>query len=255
MCLLLYGYVNHRNPKVERVDIVQDLAIGASGNGSDLVTSYESDFMFHDDVKTWLPYPVQDTEGQFQTDAASAAEEYHGNELAYSFRNYELSARDRVVSEALPGYAGAHESSYMTDIAEGIVNYRWENGNIRNLFPYSSDNVVVNKVTDADGRGNLLETRLYNPSAITSYTYVNDRLMSMTCSSPDGQDLSEFTYDALGRMTYDGLTGQSVAYNDLDLKIIPILQTVRRSVHWTAAVRDLYTGDRSFTGLVMVEVH
>ena len=82
---------------------LQDISIAASGDGKDLVTAYGSDFMFHDDVKTWLPYPVQNTAGAFQTEAENAAAGYHGNELAYSFKNYELSSRDRVVSTALPG--------------------------------------------------------------------------------------------------------------------------------------------------------
>ena len=88
---------------------MQDISIAASGNGADLVTSYSSDFMMHDDAKIWLPYPVHNTAGAFQADATNSAADYHENALAYSLKNYELSSRDRVLSSALPGYAGEHE--------------------------------------------------------------------------------------------------------------------------------------------------
>ena len=49
--------------------VEEDVSIGASGQmgvsgiNDDLVTAYEGDWMLHDDVKAWLPYPVSGTGG------------------------------------------------------------------------------------------------------------------------------------------------------------------------------------------------
>ena len=197
----------------------QDIAVGASGDGSDLVTAYESDFMFHDDVKTWLPFPKMNTGGNFLADAASLAAEHHSSSLAYMLRNYEMSARDRVVSEALPGYAGEHESSNTTDVATGIINYRWENGQILSLSPYDTYELVVSKVTDADGR----TTSMYKDhsgktiatsngiDAPTYYIYdIYDRLRAVKSSGIAANDIFNmwrYDYDNLGRLSSKGIPG------------------------------------------------
>ena len=48
--------------------------------------------------------------------------------------------------------------------------------------------------------------------SITSYTYNGDRLVSALVP----QEVS-FSHDHLGRMTFDGLSGQTITYNDIDL--------------------------------------
>ena len=206
----------------------QDIAVAASGNGSDLVTAYESDFMLHDDVKIWLPYPAQSTCGDFQTDAVEEAESYHGNQLAYSLRNYELSSRDRIISEALPGYAGDHETSYIIDVADQLCNYRWENGKIKSLFQYAPDEVVVNKVTDADGRttstyrdhsGKTLATA-NGDAAPTYYVYdIYDRLRAVKSSGiavTDTLNMWRYDYDSLGRLSSKGIPGSVREYYTYD---------------------------------------
>ena len=223
---------------------LQDISIDASGNGDDLVTAYGSDFMMHDDVKTWLPYPVQDTAGAFQTEAENAAAGYHGNDLAYSFKNYEMSSRDRVVSTALPGHAGEHETAFETDIpANGsflvlVPHYEWKEDHVENIGWYSPDELVVEKTTDADGRvtsvckdhfGKTIHTSVGN-NGNTYYVYdLYDRLRAVIGSGielTDTLNMWRYDYDSLGRMSSKGIPGsvrEYYTYDDED-RIIAILR-------------------------------
>lgn len=232
----------------------QDIAVKASLNNADLVTAYESDFMFHDDVKTWLPYPKHNTDGQFQAEATGEAAEYHANEKAYSSKNYEMSARDRVVSEALPGYAGEHETSYTTDIADGFVHYRWENDAVCCLAPYAPDEIVVSKVTDADGRmtstytdhsGKTLATS-NGEDAPTYYIYdLYDRLRAVASSGiaiTDTLNMWRYDYDSLGRMSSKGVPGSVREYYTYDSedRIVSILRdSVLKEMEYDAFGRVL----------------
>ena len=64
----------------------QDIAVGASGDGSkDLVTAHEGDMDLHDDVKVWVPYPASGTAGAFREGAAYSSAAYHSNTLAYTY--------------------------------------------------------------------------------------------------------------------------------------------------------------------------
>ena len=61
-----------------------------------------------------------------------------------------------------------------------------------------------------DPRGNILSVT--GGSSPASYTYNGDRLVSALVP----QEVS-FSHDHLGRMTFDGLSGQTITYNDIDL--------------------------------------
>ena len=194
--------------------------------------------MFHDDVKTWLPYPKHNTDGQFQAEATGEAAEYHANEKAYISKNYEMSALDRVVSEALPGYAGEHETSYTTDIADELIHYRWENDAVCCLDQYAPDEIVVSKVTDADGRltstytdhsGKTLATS-NGEDAPTYYIYdLYDRLRAVASSGiaiTDTLNMWRYDYDSLGRMSSKGIPGSVREYYTYDEedRVIAILR-------------------------------
>ena len=192
---------------------LQDISIAASGDGKDLVTAYGSDFMFHDDVKTWLPYPVQNTSGAFQTEAESTAAGYHSSDLAYSFKNYEMSSRDRVLSTALPGYAGEHETTFETDV---------------NAEFGALGQVLVDKMTDADGRvvstykdsfGKTLGTSCGSDEP-TYYKYdFYDRLVSVAGSGiaeSDTLNMWRYDYDSLGRLASKGIPGAVREYYTYD---------------------------------------
>ena len=223
---------------------LQDISIGASGSGADLVTVYGSDFMMHDDVKTWLPYPVQNTSGSFQAEAESTAAGYHSSDLAYSFKNYEMSSRDRVVSTALPGYAGEHETSYETDVLKDgsfltiLPIYKWGDGHVERTGWYSSDELVVEKTVDADGRvtkvckdhsGRIVFTSVGNDGD-THYIYdLYDRLRAVKGSGielTDTLNMWRYDYDSLGRLSSKGIPGsvrEYYTYDDED-RIIAILR-------------------------------
>ena len=223
---------------------LQDISIGASGSGADLVTAYGSDFMMHDDVKTWLPYPVQNTSGAFQTEAESTAAGYHSSDLAYSFKNYEMSSRDRVVSTALPGYAGEHETSYETDVLKDgsfltiLPIYKWGDDHVERTGWYSSDELVVEKTTDADGRvtsvckdhfGKTIRTSVGN-NGNTHYVYdLYDRLRAVIGSGielTDTLNMWRYDYDSLGRVASKGVPGsvrEYYTYDDED-RVIAILR-------------------------------
>lgn len=102
-----------------------------------------------------------------------------------------------------------------------------------------------------DVRGNLLEVRNYNPSSMSTYSVQNDRLIALTYSSPSVQRRSEFSYDDLGRMTYDGQTGQSITYNTLDLvEKISVSSTTLVNYRYLAYGTKLSALDGSGEGFV-----
>ncbi len=197
----------------------QDIYIAASGDGRDLVTAYGSDFMMHDDISTWIPYPVSGTEGAFQTGAEDTAAEYHDTTLAYHRRHYELSARDRVTATALPGYDGHHETSYNTDVTEGFPVLRWEEGGVVLDGTYDPGSITVEKTTDADGRivstymdhfGKIMGTA-HGTDTPTYHIYDRfDRLRAVAGAGirmADTLDMWRYSYDSLGRLTSKGIPG------------------------------------------------
>ena len=240
---------------------LQDISIAASGSGADLVTAYGSDFMMHDDVKTWLPYPVQNTAGAFQAEAENAAAGYHGNDLAYSFKNYEVSSRDRVISTALPGYAGEHETSFETDVLASMgsfmvlsPNYIWKDGHVERTGWYASDELVVEKTTDADGRvtsvckdhfGKTIRTSVGNNGS-THYVYdLYDRLRAVIGSGielSDTLNMWRYDYDSLGRMSSKGIPGsvrEYYTYDDEDRVIAILRDGVLKEMEYDAFGRVL----------------
>ena len=65
-----------------------------------------------------------------------------------------------------------------------------------------------------DPRGNILSES--GPDRGASYAYDGEKLISVNISG-DNQQSCAFAHDALGRMIHNGMTGQQIAYNDLDL--------------------------------------
>ena len=217
---------------------LQDISLAASGAGEDLVTAYSSDFMMHDDAKTWLPYPVQNTAGAFRPSAENEAVGYHGNALAYSLKNYEISSRDRVISTALPGFAGEHETAFETDVPDSTnAIYWWQTDKVRRSGYYPSDELVVEKTIDADGRvmstckdhfGKTVYTSVGNNK--THYVYdLHDRLRAVKGSgiaATDTLNMWRYDYDSLGRMSSKGIPGsvrEYYTYDDED-RVIAILR-------------------------------
>lgn len=219
---------------------LQDIIAGGSGDGRDLVWAYGADSLLHDDARSWLPYPVADSGMEFQEDAEQAAAAFHGSDLAYKSKKYELSMRDSVIAVALPGYAGLHETSYKNDVCDSsFPHYVWyDNTGVIQDGCFSPGEVVAHIVTDADGRtditytdhaGRTLAHRL-GTDAPTYYIYDGyDQLRAVAgggIGPSDTLSMWRYTYDALGRLSSKGIPGctrEHYGYDD-ENRIISVRQ-------------------------------
>lgn len=222
---------------------LQDIALNATGDGiGGLVSSFEGDFMLHDDVKSWLPYPASGSTGAYLSDAIGLSIAYHGSTKAYSFRGYELSALDRIRSEAEPGYAGSHESVTGEFVREGYPILKWddESGAVVQLGTYPSSQLVMEVAQDADARqsialrdrtGRLLATYHREDPEDTPETHYGALILGVRTDPVryvyDGKDrlrivagpgialtdtlnVWRYSYDAFGRLASRGYPGSAV---------------------------------------------
>ena len=216
----------------------EDISIGASGDGRDLVTAYESDLRIYDDSYTFLPYPAANTNGEFQTGATSSASEYHDVDMPYFYTDYEHSSRGRILSTALPGYAGHHETEYEQDIVSGFPVLQWEKTGVDTTGVYDSDCILMDRVVDPDGRVTSTYTDHFGKTlgtsdgdgAMTYYVYdLYDRLCAIVgpeIELTDTMNMWRYDYDSLGRMSSKGIPGsvrEYYTYDDED-RIIAILR-------------------------------
>jgi len=212
----------------------QEISIGGAGDGRDLVCAYEGDFMLHDDVRSWLPYPKQATGGAFQISAADSSAVYHDNPKAYVAKGYEMSTRDRVQSTALPGYDGEHMGSFHEQSPGSIPLLQWDDttGSVVNRGTWPMDEVVAEVSKDADGRGRAVVKDLFGRTLQTSaamrpsgpaihgvdslgsptrYIYDNhDRLRAVAGADialTDTLNMWRYSYDTLGRLASKGIPG------------------------------------------------
>ena len=217
--------------------VLEDVGIAASGVGNaDLVTAYGSDYLLHDDVQTWLPYPVNNTGGAYQSGAAAASANYHGDTTAFAYRRYEQSARNKVLSEAQPGYAGVHETEYAEDVKASFPKLRWVDGTgVVTDGTYDAWELLEERTVDADGRrvakvsdhaGRLLGLLQGNavPSqsdpAPTYYIYdISDRLRAVAGSGialTDTLSMWRYSYDSHDRLSSKGTPGGVREYYTYD---------------------------------------
>ncbi|MBQ1913093.1 MAG: RHS repeat-associated core domain-containing protein [Bacteroidales bacterium] len=214
---------------------LEDIAEGAGGGGEDLVTAYEGDYLLRDDVKAWLPYPVTGTNGSFQTAAPTSSATYHTNSLAYQYKGYEQSRRDRVECTRLPGYGSAHENTLTDNVRAGLTHYLWADGyGVANIGAYPSNEVLEESFTDADGRvqvtlkdrfGTVLATERKSAdgtgtTARTKYIYdVKGRLRAVAgdgIALTDTLNMWRYSYDGLGRVKSKGVPCSEREYYTYD---------------------------------------
>ena len=217
--------------------VLEDVGIAASGVGNaDLVTAYGSDFLLHDDVKTWLPYPVNNTGGNYQSGAAAASANYHGNAKAYTYKRYEQSARDKVLSEALPGYAEVHQTEYAENVKASFPKLRWVDGTgVVTNGTYNAWELLEERAVDADGRraakvsdhyGRLLGTLQGNtvpsPADPSPTYYIYDRYDRLRAVAGSGIPLTDtlkmwrYSYDSHDRLSSKGIPGSVREYYTYD---------------------------------------
>ncbi|MBR0287184.1 MAG: RHS repeat protein, partial [Bacteroidales bacterium] len=217
---------------------LEDIAIKGSGDSQkSLVTAYESDYLLHDDVKTWLPYPVTATTGSFVSGAASASATYHSDSKAYSHKGYEQSSRDFVKTTAVPGFEGVHNNQESIESVSGFPKLIWTDGvGIEGANEtYRNRNIVEKRSVDADGRrqsqfvhpeGWLLATSWGSATpastdpAPTYYVYdLYDRLRAVVGSGialTDTLNMWRYSYDALDRMSSKGIPGSEREFYTYD---------------------------------------
>ena len=227
-----FSYWNTLGQKLE------DIAVRGSGDGQKaLVTAYEGDYLLHDDVKTWLPYPVTGTNGTFVSGAASASATYHNSTKAYNHKGYEQSSRNWVKTTAVPGYAGVHDNTESVESVTGFPKLIWTDGvGIEGANEtYRNRNIVEKRSVDADGRrqsqfvhpeGWLLATSWGSatPSstdpAPTYYVYdLYDRLRAVVGSGialTDTLNMWRYNYDAMDRLSSKGIPGSEREYYTYD---------------------------------------
>ena len=203
---------------------LEDVAVAASGDGdSDLVTAYGSDYMLHDDVRTWLPYPASGAAGSFRAGAEDSAASYHGSASAHYGRTYEDSPHDRVTETTLPGYA-SHPDVTRTDAVSGFPVLLWRGGAVEGTGTYSPGDLVAEVTEDADGRvsyavrdhhGRLLATKREGAGEGWDHStrYVHDgsdRLAAVIGAGipvTDTLSMWRYGYDSLGRLRSKGVPG------------------------------------------------
>ena len=216
----------------------EDISIGAAGDGRDLVTAYDSDYLLFDDNYVYLPYPVAETEGEYQANASTSSSEYHDEYAPYFYKSYEYSSRGRVLSTALPGYVRRHVAEYEKDIVSGFPILKWQNNGIDSTGVYDSDCVIVDRIVDADGRVTSTYTDHFGKTlgtsdgtgAMTYYVYDSyDRLRAVAgpeVEFTDTLNMWRYDYDSLGRISSKGIPGsvrEYYSYDDED-RVIAILR-------------------------------
>ena len=146
----------------------EDIQVGGSGSGQDLVSAREGDFMLHDDVRTWLPYPKQATGGAFQTAAADSSAVYHANAKAYSWKGYD--GIGRLTSKGIPG---CPREFYKYDEEDRLIGIT--RGDERFDMSYDAFGRLTQKTCKAtpDATAVLLEEHVYDARPAAAETLLN----------------------------------------------------------------------------------
>ncbi len=231
--------------------VIEDIAIKAYGGERDLVSASEGDYLLHDDVKCWLPYPVSNTGGMFVSGAPAASAAYHHNSLAYDLKVYEQSGTDRVERTAAPGYAGSHEAVFTREAAPSFPILVWNPPyGIVNQGTWPSAKVYKEVTQDADGRtaavykdsrGRTLAEQVGSAQPARYVYDVHDRLCVVVGAGialTDTLNMWRYSYDSHGRLSSKGVPGavrESYAYDTEDRVI-----KVRRPDGDTDTVYDAF---------------
>ena len=189
--------------------IAQNIIFDGSPSGKDIVTLHEYDNMDRE-VKTWLPVPIQQTEGTVASnddivDAAGGIyENSEAGTLAHSLSVYEPSPQNRLLRKYGPGksWRDADKSVMMSLMSNGTsasqpTYYRgfsisWS-GTALSLVRNSAATVVgtflIEKTVDEDGR--------------TRYEFKNmhgETVLSREIVDGGSWNDTHFIYDAFGRL-------------------------------------------------------
>lgn len=252
-----------------------------STNERDLVTPFAPDFLDHEDVREYLPYPAStnaSTRGTYRSDALTNQQSFYGNGIkAYQENSYELSKRNRILSSSLPGFTETTTFPNFPSVAPlfGALNLTYSAGN--NMISvdgyYPSGHFKVNGALGPDGSlvisyNDELETpyleqvRLNSSGSylgtLASTYYIRDVWGRVVCVVPPAEaaqltataeDISAvncytYSYDNRDRVIRRQLPGrvpEEITYNDADMPTVR-----RRHASDGAALEYFFTTYDSF---------
>lgn len=228
-----------------------------STNERDLVTPFTPDFLDHEDVREYLPYPAStnaSTRGTYRSDALTNQQSFYGNGIkAYKENSYELSKRNRILSSSLPGFTETTTFPNFPSVAPlfGALNLTYSAGN--NMISvdgyYPSGHFKVNGALGPDGSlvisyNDELETpyleqvRLNSSGSylgtLASTYYIRDVWGRVVCVVPPAEaaqltattvnfstaNCYTYSYDNRDRVIRRQLPGrvpEEITYNDADM--------------------------------------
>ena len=228
-----------------------------STNERDLVTPFAPDFLDHEDVREYLPYPAStnaSTRGTYRSDALTNQQSFYGNGIkAYKENSYELSKRNRRLSSSLPGFTETttfpNNASVSPLFSALNLTYSAGNNTISVDGYHPSGHFKVNGALGPDGSlvisyNDELETPYLEQVRLTSSGsylgtlastyYIRDAWGRVVCVVPPaeaakltatGEDISAvncYTYDydnrdRVIRRQLPGRKEEMLYYNDADL--------------------------------------
>lgn len=246
----------------------------ASINEQDLVTPYIPDFLDHEDVREYLPYPAStnaSTRGTYRSNALTSQQEYYGDGVkAYKENTYELSKRNRILSSSLPGFTertsflnyssvfpllGAFNLSYSAGNRTISVDGIHQTGHFRVSGSLGPDESMVFSYSDELETPYLELVRLIPSGSylgtFASTYYIRDVWGRVVCVVPPAEaaklTTSTMNFSTSNCYTYDydnrdrvirrqlpGRVPEEIAYNDADMP------TVRRRLASDGAALEYF---------------
>ncbi len=181
----------------------QEITLGASPTGKDIIQPYNYDPSTGRLQKSYLPYTRQDGSGLYEVDWATSHAAFYqnaGDKVANSTApfaevEYENSPLERVKKSGSLGeewQLNAHSSTFSYLVGDGTENIRRWQINTTTGLPvattvYASGELTVNTIVDAQGN----ETKVY-ADAQGRTVLKKQALQTLTC----------FIYDDLGRLSF-----------------------------------------------------
>ena len=259
-----------------------------STNEKDLVTPFAPDFLDHEDVREYLPYPASTnatTRGTFRSNALTNQQSYYGSGIkAYKENSYELSKRNRILSSSLPGFTetitfpnypsvspmfGALKLTYSAGNNTISVDGYYPSGHFKVNGALGPDGSLVISYNDELETPYLEQVRLNSSGSylgtLASTYYIRDAWGRVVCVVPPAEaaqltattvnfstaNCYTYSYDSRDRVIRRQLPGrvpEEITYNDADM---PTMR--RRLASDGAALEYFFTSYDSFNRPVKEE--
>lgn len=228
---------------------LQEISVGASTGGKDLVKPFEPDFLDREDAKDYLPYGVTGS-GSYRGNAISEQQAYYGAGVkAYTEHHYETSGRERVLSSSLPGFTEVTSHSTAGSAANSVLKLTYDSltQTVSADGYYPAGRFTVNITEGPDGSRSetytdeyespYLERVYLDGSSTWADTYhIRDAIGRIVCVVPPAEaaqltattsgfsaaNCYTYEYDARDRIVKRKMPAQveeAFTYNDADLPL------------------------------------